>query len=63
MKIKLTSAVVIGGKIQKSGSVIDVPVALAREIVQRGKADNIAAAKAPAKSEAGDGDKGDGDKK
>lgn len=63
MKIKITSSVVIGGKIQKVGSVVDVPRPLALELVSRNRAENIAATPAP--NPAGDGgDKtGDGDKK
>lgn len=63
MKIKIVSAVVIGGKIQKVGSVVDVPRPLALELVSRNRAENIAVDKAPAPN-AGDGDKStDGDKK
>lgn len=61
MKIKIVSAVVIGGKIQKAGSVVDVPRPLALELVSRNRAENIAAAKAPTQPAPNAGD-GDGDK-
>ncbi len=68
MKIKITSSVVIGGKIQKVGNTVDVPAQLARELVSRGRAEHIAEGKTPAKTETptappSDDDKAAGDKK
>lgn len=39
--LKLTAAIVLNGAIQKAGTVIDVDEALARNLVQRGRAEPI----------------------